>query len=67
MTAPRLHHSAPGWHKLRGCVGYVFPVRPLYRTVVETAVAAALNDPRFLPERCPDARGETCQGRAGGA
>jgi AmmeMemoRadiSam system protein A len=43
--------------KLRGCVGYVFPVRPLYRTVVETAVAAALNDPRFLPvipEEFPD-------------
>lgn len=47
--------------KLRGCVGYVFPVRPLYRTVAETAVAAALNDPRFLPvgpEELPDLKVE---------
>ncbi len=35
--------------RLRGCVGYIFPVLPLYRTVAETAVAAALNDTRFLP------------------
>jgi AmmeMemoRadiSam system protein A len=35
--------------KLRGCVGYVYPVKPLYRTVAETAVAAAFNDTRFLP------------------
>jgi AmmeMemoRadiSam system protein A len=35
--------------RLRGCVGYIFPVLPLYRTVAETAAAAALNDTRFLP------------------
>jgi len=34
---------------LRGCVGYVYPVKPLYRTVAETAVAAAFNDTRFPP------------------
>jgi len=34
---------------LRGCVGYVFPMYSLYRTIAETAVAAALNDTRFLP------------------
>ena len=34
---------------LRGCVGYVFPVEPLYRTVAETACAAAFDDSRFLP------------------
>ncbi|HYN15500.1 MAG TPA: AmmeMemoRadiSam system protein A [Terriglobales bacterium] len=34
---------------LRGCVGYVYPVKPLYRTVAETAAAAAFNDTRFLP------------------
>lgn len=34
---------------LRGCVGYVYPVKPLYRTVAETAVAAAFNDARFPP------------------
>ena len=35
--------------ELRGCVGYVFPVYPLYRTVAETAVAAAFKDIRFPP------------------
>ena len=35
--------------ELRGCVGYVFPMYSLYRTIAETAVAAAFNDSRFLP------------------
>jgi len=34
---------------LRGCVGYVYPVKPLCRTVAETAAAAAFSDTRFLP------------------
>ncbi len=35
--------------ELRGCVGYVMPVHPLYRTVAETAIAAAFHDTRFFP------------------
>lgn len=35
--------------QLRGCVGYVFPVASLYRTVAETARAAAFEDTRFVP------------------
>lgn len=35
--------------ELRGCVGYAFPMYPLYRTVLETAVAAAFGDSRFWP------------------
>ena len=35
--------------KLRGCIGYVFPVATLYQTVAETAAAAAFEDPRFYP------------------
>jgi AmmeMemoRadiSam system protein A len=34
---------------LHGCVGYVFPVASLYRTVAETARAAAFEDTRFPP------------------
>lgn len=34
---------------LRGCIGYVEPVKPLYQTVRECALAAALRDPRFDP------------------
>src|SRR5438045_8608608 len=34
---------------LRGCVGYPQPLLPLYRAVMETARAAASDDPRFVP------------------
>lgn len=34
---------------LRGCIGFVEPIFPLYRTIYETARAAAFEDPRFLP------------------
>lgn len=40
--------------ELRGCVGYVFPVAPLYRTVAETALAAAFEDTRFCPLTIPE-------------
>lgn len=35
--------------QLRGCVGYVFAVSPLYSAVAETARAAASQDTRFHP------------------
>ena len=34
--------------ELRGCVGYPTALLPLYRTIVETARAAAFDDPRFV-------------------
>lgn len=34
---------------LRGCVGYVLPVSPVYRAVADTARAAAFEDARFYP------------------
>lgn len=34
---------------LRGCVGYVLPVAPLYRTIAESARGAAFDDSRFSP------------------
>ena len=33
--------------QLRGCIGYVEGVKPLYQTIVEMAEAAAFTDPRF--------------------
>ena len=33
--------------ELRGCVGYVLPVSPVYRAVADTARAAAFEDTRF--------------------
>ena len=35
--------------RLRGCIGYVEGLRPLPDVVQETAIAAALRDPRFEP------------------
>ena len=40
--------------ELRGCVGYVIPMYSLYRTIAETAVAAAFNDSRFMPVRADE-------------
>ncbi len=38
-----------GRKSLRGCIGFIEPVRPLVRSVIEVAVEAAVNDPRFVP------------------
>ena len=35
--------------ELRGCIGNVQGSGPLYRTVTECAISAAVGDPRFLP------------------
>jgi hypothetical protein len=42
---------------LRGCIGDIFPRRPLYKSVIGNAINAAVNDRRFLPvtiEECND-------------
>jgi len=35
--------------ELRGCIGYIHAVKPLYETIREMAIAAAFQDPRFPP------------------
>ena len=35
--------------KLRGCIGNIHAVGPVYRTAAECAIAAAVGDPRFMP------------------
>lgn len=35
--------------RLRGCVGYILPGKPLYLTVADAALAAAFYDQRFYP------------------
>jgi MEMO1 family protein len=34
---------------LRGCIGHIIATEPLYKTVQDMAVSAALQDPRFMP------------------
>ncbi len=36
-------------HNLRGCIGYILPVKPLYQAVIEMAVNACSRDYRFPP------------------
>lgn len=40
--------------QLRGCIGYVEPIKPLYKTIHEVALAAAFEDPRFPPVRASE-------------
>lgn len=39
----------PSGRELRGCIGHIWPVRPLAEAVVENAVGAAMRDYRFAP------------------
>lgn len=43
--------------ELRGCVGYVLAVSPVYRAVADTARAAAFEDTRFHPVTMEEAPG----------
>jgi AmmeMemoRadiSam system protein A len=35
--------------QLRGCIGHIEAIQPLYKDVIENAAAAAFDDPRFPP------------------
>lgn len=35
--------------KLRGCIGYVAPIKPAWEAVLDNAASAAVRDPRFPP------------------
>lgn len=35
--------------ELRGCIGYVEPIKPVIEAVIDVAISAATNDPRFPP------------------
>ena len=35
--------------RLRGCIGHVIAIEPLYRSVMHNTIAAATEDPRFPP------------------
>ena len=55
VNSPRLKEKRGAFvtidkdHHLRGCIGYILPVKPLYQTVREVAEEAARRDPRFMP------------------
>jgi uncharacterized protein (TIGR00296 family) len=48
-----LNEMVGGTVKLRGCIGRPYPTQPLVEATIDSAVDAAVNDPRFSPVR-PD-------------
>lgn len=42
--------------ELRGCIGNILPVGPLYQSVLDNARSAALRDPRFPPVTAAEAK-----------
>lgn len=36
-------------NELRGCIGYIVPVEPLYKAVIDMTVSSSTKDPRFIP------------------
>jgi len=44
-----LNEAEGGVHRLRGCIGFPYPEKPLAETVVDSAISAAFRDPRFSP------------------
>lgn len=41
---------------LRGCIGHIQPLMPLYQSVIRNAIAACSNDPRFPPMKKEELR-----------
>jgi uncharacterized protein (TIGR00296 family) len=44
-----INSVAEGKKELRGCIGYPYPTLPLAQAVVDSAINAATQDPRFPP------------------
>jgi hypothetical protein len=41
--------ASSGPEKLRGCIGFPYPIKPLGRAIQEATIAASSEDPRFPP------------------
>ncbi len=49
-----LNKAGTAEEKLRGCIGFPYPVKPLGEAIREAAVAAATEDPRFPPVKAKE-------------
>ena len=54
VTINKLENGEP---QLRGCIGYPYPTNPLVEAVIDSAINAATEDPRF-PSLTPSELGE---------
>ena len=41
--------ARPNGKALRGCIGYIWPIKPLAQAVIDNTIGAASRDPRFKP------------------
>ena len=41
--------ARPSGKTLRGCIGYIWPIKPLGQAVIDNTIGAASKDPRFKP------------------
>jgi len=48
-----------GERSLRGCIGYPLPVMPLIEATIDSAISAAVNDPRFSPLKSEELKNVT--------
>ena len=44
-----INSATPGPERLRGCIGFPYPVKPLGEAIQEATIAASSEDPRFSP------------------
>ena len=44
-----INNIVNGEKELRGCIGYPYPTDPLGQAVIQSAISAATEDPRFYP------------------
>ncbi len=50
VTIERLSHIGPKVYKeLRGCIGFPYPIKSLIEATIDSAISAAVEDPRFPP------------------
>ena len=47
--------------QLRGCIGYIEGIKPIYQTVIDNAKNAAFNDPRFPKVRADELKDITIE------
>jgi AmmeMemoRadiSam system protein B/AmmeMemoRadiSam system protein A len=49
VTLYRIDPLEPAHKELRGCIGYIWPVKPLFQTVMDNTIGSSSRDYRFQP------------------
>ena len=49
VTLYKIDPLEPNHKELRGCIGYIWPVKPLIQTIIDNTIGAASRDYRFQP------------------